>query len=220
MTLPGVGSINLGWRGTCEVSSAAFQGELRQKRLMVLSGFRFYHRDLWSYREPLRAFFELAAKHRDRVTPLTERARLNCDVLIGVHVRGGDKYRQWRQGAYYYDQATYMDLIERASRLFSSDRVGFLVCGNERLDLESFTEWPYTRGTGVPVEDLYSLAECDYLIGPPSTFSSWASYYGDVPRYVVKDPRRPLTVEAFEVDRDLDFSDRDLVPRTPRNERR
>jgi hypothetical protein len=213
-SLPGVGSVDLGWRGTCEVSSPAFQSELRRKRVMVLSGFRFYHRDLWSYRESLRAFFEPAHKHRDGVSSLLLRARQDCDVLIGVHIRRGAEYRRWRQGAYYYDQATYIDLIDRASGLFSTERVGFLVCGNERLDPQSLAEVPNTRGTGVTVEDLYSLAECDYLIGPPSTFSSWASYYGAVPRYVVTDPRRPLTLEAFSVDRELDFSDQGLAPRT------
>ena len=29
--------------------------------------------------------------------------------------------------------------------------------------------------------DLYALSRCDYIIGPPSTFSQWASYYGHVP---------------------------------------
>jgi hypothetical protein len=40
-------------------------------------------------------------------------------------------------------------------------------------------------GPGHFIEDLYALASCDYIIGPPSTFSQWASFYGNVPRYMV-----------------------------------
>jgi len=30
---------------------------------------------------------------------------------------------------------------------------------------------------------IFSFAKCDYIVGPPSTFTSWASFYGDVPVY-------------------------------------
>jgi hypothetical protein len=213
-TIPGVHSVDLGWRSECDVSSQEFQNLVRDSKVMVLSGFRFFHHDLWSYRERLRAFFELAPKHASNVASLIADARGKSDVLIGVHVRGGPEYRRWRQGAYYYDQATYIDLIGRAANLFSSRDVGFLICGNERLDLEAITRVELTRGTGVPAEDLYAFAACDYLIGPPSTFSSWSSFYGGVPRYVVKDPRLPLRLSGFQVDRELNFSVKGLAPRT------
>ena len=31
------------------------------------------------------------------------------------------------------------------------------------------------------ITDLYCMASCDGIIGPPSTFSQWASFYGKVP---------------------------------------
>ena len=33
------------------------------------------------------------------------------------------------------------------------------------------------------MDDLYSLAQVDLLVGPPSTFTGWASFYGSVPIY-------------------------------------
>jgi len=36
------------------------------------------------------------------------------------------------------------------------------------------------------VEDLYALAECDYIIGPPSTYTLWASFYGDTPLWFME----------------------------------
>jgi hypothetical protein len=36
---------------------------------------------------------------------------------------------------------------------------------------------------GSAPEDLFMLSECDYLIGPPSTFSLVAAMYRDIPLY-------------------------------------
>jgi hypothetical protein len=214
LTLPGVSLIDLGWRGSFDVSSPAFQNQLQRKRIMVPPGFRFYHPDLCSYHEPIRAFFEPATKHRDSVSSLMVQARKDCDVLVGVRVRRDVEHHWWRQGAYYYDQTTtsiWSKESPGSSRPNGSDS---WVCGNELLDLESTTKRPLTHGTGVRVEDLYALAKCEFLLGPPSTFSSWASFYGDVPRYVVMEPRQPLTHEAFLADHALDSTDQGLAPRT------
>jgi hypothetical protein len=56
-----------------------------------------------------------------------------------------------------------------------------------------------TLGTGHLVEDLYSFTHCDYLIGPPSTFTSWASFYGRVPLCRVESPEMPIRREDFQV---------------------
>ena len=36
-------------------------------------------------------------------------------------------------------------------------------------------------GPGSVVGDLYALARCDYIMGPPSTYTQWASFYGNHP---------------------------------------
>jgi hypothetical protein len=46
----------------------------------------------------------------------------------------------------------------------------------------------------VAVEDLYAFAGCDLLVGPPSTFTAWAAFYGEVPLLHVEDPRAPLSL--------------------------
>ena len=47
-----------------------------------------------------------------------------------------------------------------------------------------FVLMDWTPGPGTEIGDLYSLAACDYIIGPPSTYTQWASFYGQVPRFV------------------------------------
>ena len=33
--------------------------------------------------------------------------------------------------------------------------------------------------------DMYALAGCDLIVGPDSTFSHWASFYGNVPIHIL-----------------------------------
>ena len=33
--------------------------------------------------------------------------------------------------------------------------------------------------------DLHTLILCDYIIGPPSSFGTWISWYGNVPRLII-----------------------------------
>jgi hypothetical protein len=47
--------------------------------------------------------------------------------------------------------------------------------------------------------DLYSLARCDYVFGPPSTYSQWASFYGNKPLLHVFDRDSQLLPERFGV---------------------
>lgn len=75
----------------------------------------------------------------------------------------------------------------------------FLLCSNEPQDAEAFAGFPVTFGTGELVEDLYALAGCDFLLGPPSTFTIWASFYGTVPLCHVYDPAAALTPESFHL---------------------
>ncbi len=49
-----------------------------------------------------------------------------------------------------------------------------------------FSKLQVTFGTGDLIEDMYALASCDYLIGPPSTFTMWASFYGKVPLNIIR----------------------------------
>ena len=49
-----------------------------------------------------------------------------------------------------------------------------------------------------PVEDMYSLSKCDYIIGPYSSFSAWASFYGEVP-YCMLERRKEISLSDFSV---------------------
>lgn len=52
--------------------------------------------------------------------------------------------------------------------------------------------------------DLYSLSRCDYIIGPPSSFSRWASLMGHIPIYQIWNKNEEITEKSFSPLRFLD----------------
>jgi len=111
------------------------------------------------------------------------------DLLIGVHIRGGD-YKKFEKGKWYYTPEEYYKKMQEVAALeiFRNKRIAFVVCTNEKNismpGTEKFSVFSEERHS---IEDLYLLAKCDYIMGPPSTFSIWASFYGAVPLLMIKD---------------------------------
>ena len=72
-------------------------------------------------------------------------------------------------------------------------RVRFLLFSNEPIPAADFAEFDTGRSTDHPVEDMYAMAGCDYIVGPLSTYSMWASFYGRVPLCHLHRPDQPIT---------------------------
>ena len=54
-------------------------------------------------------------------------------------------------------------------------------------------------GSGDLIEDMYGFARCDYLIGPLSTFTMWASFYGGVPLNTIRFADQLLKLADFAI---------------------
>lgn len=99
--------------------------------------------------------------------------------VVGVHVRRGD-YRQFYGGRYFFSDEEYARYMEMAYRSFPNG-CRFVMVSDEPLDTDFFAQ----RGLDIHLfhgddfrEDLVMLSLCDYIMGPWSTFSWWAAYYG------------------------------------------
>ena len=117
---------------------------------------------------------------QDRVCDVIKKARSKCNLLIGIHIRRGD-YQYWQNGRYFYEVNEYTILMNQMVEMFKNQNVGFFICSNEKLDEANFSNFNYTVSDNEAVVDLYSLAKCDLILGPPSTFTQWASYFGESP---------------------------------------
>lgn len=165
----------------------------------------------WSFRDPmavsmhgasLREYFRPVEPYARSAAARAEEAR-GDGLLIGVHVRRGD-YLQYRGGAFCYSDGTYVTLIRQTRQLFPPGaNVSFIITSDDPMAGERIAamcpELSIGQGTGHVIEDLSLLGECDYLLGPPSTFSKWASFYGRKPLYQVRGPSVPFTLSDFVV---------------------
>ena len=120
-------------------------------------------------------------------------------LRLGVHIRRGD-YARWYGGQYFYNDDQFLNIIKQFLTLHPKTTV-YILGNDPSLDKERYRR--ELNGAkvifpcGNAAEDLYVLSECDYLIGPPSTFSLTASMYHDTPLYWILDADKPLTEEAF-----------------------
>jgi len=171
--------------------------KVRSNSMTFVSGLNF--RDIPSIKEhikKIRDYFRPLKHHRDNIAKVVDNARAQCDVLVGVHIRQGD-YANHLDGRYFFSNDDFISMMRQVKSLFPQKRVGFLLCSDAKIDHHIFDEFSCFYGPNHVVEDMYTLAECDYIIGPPSTYSLWACLYGDKKLYVVQNPKDVITEETF-----------------------
>ena len=118
----------------------------------------------------------------------------NYDLKVGIHIRRGD-YKEWNDGLYYYEDDVYYDIIEQFSNLYKNKKILFILFSNEEINLKP--NYDYIISKCKWYEDHSLMSICDYLIGPPSTFTSWASFIGNVPTYHIKDKHKNIELSDF-----------------------
>jgi len=136
-----------------------------------------------------------------KANELFSKIRTNADIIIGVHIRRGD-YKTWNNGLFYYSISQYHEFMLRLQHLYSDKKVVFFISSNEILSDSQFEGcqcFYYRKGETSAILDLYSLSLCDRIIGPFSTFSRWASFYGEKPLCFLETADQIFTEESFSV---------------------
>ncbi len=119
-------------------------------------------------------------------------------ITVGMHVRRGD-YKDYLDGKYYFPDNVYAQVIEQLRSLFTENEgsVRFLICSNEPFNSSSSQNDTFFIKDADAITDLYALSRCDYIVGPPSSFSQWASFFGNVPLCQLFNATPTLTKESF-----------------------
>ena len=135
----------------------------------------------------------------EAVEKITE-LRKKFDCVVGIHARRGD-YQKYLGGINFHSWATYCEWIRSTKKLLeknSKGKVGFLLCSDDNPDSVIFKDLPVYFGNSKSVmTDLHSLSLCDYNIGPPSSFGTWLSWYGKVPRLVIQKDLQIKSISQF-----------------------
>lgn len=119
-------------------------------------------------------------------------------AIIGVHIRRDD-YKSWMDGKYFFKDEVYkaymLNLETKISKEYDKKCV-FIVFSNESTACEDNTN------THVSNNDWYIdhllMSKCDFLIGPPSTFTLWASYIGKTRFFHIKDGSGSIEIDKFK----------------------
>lgn len=195
------------WLDALEMKRPDFVASAME-RTLIAEGWLFYDEEaLTRHKATVRRFLEPTAPLRRRSIDLAARARGDADLLVGVHVRRRD-YVGFLDGKYFYDVESYVGWMDQVRKLYAESEVAFLVTSDEDVTGALGTEGQIFYSREEAIVDLYALAECDLLVGAPSTFSMWASYYADVPLAMMTDASAEFQRSDFKVVRSqMDFPD-------------
>ena len=147
-------------------------------RVILFHGFLFGQRDfeiMRRERNQLRLLFQMNEEISLEYQLL--RRKINSNKIIGVCMRQGD-YKEYRNGKYYLTDKDYLSLISNLKKIFSTSFDIFVACEENKTNLSSNG---FFISFGNPALNLYTLSNCDLLIGPPSTFMTWAAFLNDTP---------------------------------------
>ncbi|MEO8085385.1 MAG: hypothetical protein ABI763_01120 [Bacteroidota bacterium] len=148
------------------------------------------------HQDYIRNYFQLVDEHRQNVARVIAQSRQGCELLIGLHIRHGD-YAQFEGGKYFYSLEQYYSMMLSVTDIFKGRKIRFLISSNSKHDYSIFKNMDCCFPSGHEVEDMYALSYCDYLLGPPSTYTMWASFYGKVPLYRIKDINLAFSEKDF-----------------------
>lgn len=139
----------------------------------------------------------------DEVQQVMSRYKQDGYFIIGVHIRRGD-YKTFEGGKYYFELDEYKEQMQALCSVYHDRRVCFAISTNESIDLSVFDglELCKTYNT-TAIHDLYMLSICDRIIGPLSTFSRWASFYGKVPLCFIERKSKIKTDCDFSIIKDF-----------------
>lgn len=154
-------------------------------KLFLINGYLFKAENVHSHKEEIRTYFKIKDIYLNRSCQLIRSAREIGNILIGIHIRRRD-YAQYRNGIYYYKDEVYINYALKVKSFFKQEVV-FIICSDEKLNKSSFSELNCIISTNNSIIDLDILSNCNFIMGPPSTFSGWASFIKNIPLYHIKD---------------------------------
>jgi hypothetical protein len=185
--------------GQVDLNGDVFGELLESQKLILPMGWKFCdHAGIKEHRDAIVRYFTPVEPVSLHAESAIRRARECGESVIGVHIRQED-YRFWKGGVHYYEAECYARWMRQCMEIFSHRKPAFIVCSSNRLDPEIFNGLPIVFGPGSAVGDLHALSLCDRIMGPPSTFSMWASYSGNTPLCMLRNRDDSVNAGAFHL---------------------
>lgn len=128
--------------------------------------------------------------------------RSKYDCIVGVHARRGD-YINYLGGIHYHSWESYLQWANQTKQILEKSgkkNVGIVICSDEIPP----TSIPQNKSIHFSLSkefmvDIHLLSLCNYNLGPPSSFGTWISWFGKVPRLILFNNTEIKSLEQFEV---------------------
>jgi len=166
--------------------TSGLEEDLKRHKLVVAEGWRVEFPELFlKYKEEIVNLFQF----KQYISLKVKKQMAECDggkaLRLGVHIRRGD-YKTWNDGKFFFNDIVYATFIREFIQMHNDRKVAVYISTNDpNVKDEAYCklcdEKNIFKLNGNPAEDLCMLSECDYIIGPPSTFSLVAAMYKDRP---------------------------------------
>lgn len=169
--------------------------------------YHYYFLNSWEQRSNKLFFIKHYSFIRSLILPyvntrtnVDERMRLlktETPVIVGVHIRRGD-YKQFMGGSFFFNDDIYAGYIKQLQLLLQPHKVLFYIFSHEKIDINNFKDLNiYFKKDQSPISDLWAMSQCNYIIGPPSTFSMWASFWKEAPLCFIDQLAMQLSLHQF-----------------------
>ena len=111
--------------------------------------------------------------------------RVEGKFIVGLHIRKGD-YKTWNEGKFYYGDNFYQESILKIKKsLIKENKDPYIIAvSDEKLYSRKEIDFFFN---GSWKDDQFALQNCDLIIGPPSTFTMWASFISEIPLIQLND---------------------------------
>jgi hypothetical protein len=156
------------------------------------------NKTLIKHNEEIKKFFAPRKCYLVNISKIIEPIKREYDLVIGLHIRRGD-YKEYLPDLYFTPEE-YIYFLKKIEHYFCNRyNIAVIICSDEEIDKDLFNKNNYYFSTGHFVEDMYILSECDYIFGVSSTFSLWASFYGEVPLFMIENKNFKIEEADFKV---------------------
>lgn len=147
------------------------------------------------HQKEIRKYFSFRDEIKKKCHKVMLNIRTNDKPLVGVHIRRGD-YNTFNNGCWYYSDEEYLRWM---NDLAACRKVRFVISSNEKVNINFFVDsgLDVISISGTAVEDLCCLSMCDFIMGPPSTYSWWAAMYGNRKRLILEDRNKKYSWSDF-----------------------
>jgi hypothetical protein len=171
---------------TFNLGNPALLARLRRPGSVLLAGWLLQDWTAFDrHADQVRAFLAPADRFQKIAKAFVIELRRKHKTLVGVLIRQQD-YRIWNGGRCFFPSPQYREWMSQAAKVFGPDCC--LVVATDEVQprklLDGLNAAWCTGAAGQDghfVESMAELSMCDVILSPPSTFTGWAAFLGNVP---------------------------------------